>query len=89
MKRFESSRTFFWQVVVRKVVHVFGTFVEDVVKCLEKCLESVCNFRELVERFTETFLWKFGKVVGNDVRTFLKVWIFVGNMFWKRVGKSG
>ena len=87
MKRFESLKTFFEKVVFRKVGHVFGTFFEDFVKCLEKCLDSVCNFREFWERFWKRVLkvWK----IGNDVRTCLKVWIFVGNMFWKRVGKSG
>ena len=37
--------------------------------------------------FGNVFLkvWK----IGNDVITHLKVWFFIGNMFWKRVGKPG
>ena len=86
----------FWQfddvfrkVFFRKVGRVFGTCFEDVVKCLEKCLESVCKFGDLLGKALETFCWQFGQVFGNAVRTFLKVWSFVGSMCWKRVGKLG
>ena len=53
------------------VGHVVGTGFEDFVKCLEKCLENVCNVREFGERFWKRFLkvWK----IGNDVITYLKV----------------
>ena len=71
----------FGRVVVRKVGHVFGTFFEDVVKCLEKCLESVCDFRDCGKCFRNVFLKVWESVFGNDVITFLKVWFLLETCF--------